>query len=311
MEFSAAPASKPVPLWREVVRFHADHWGAVAKTLLPPTLTADAIAIFLHHQIQIVYRHLVPENDYGVLLRSGVLGYQRLMLPVTLLNLLKQWSLWACYCFAAVGICVVVSNISRDQEADESAFATIREHPTRFLKASSLFFGMLVIAFLFMTIFIARITDFQQSAHLKVPAWESPLVGILAFALVSSVLVRWIFAVPLVSIHGLSFRKALKISDRITDYRALALWTLILESEVTGYYAWKLPWWAFSHLHAEATMFSYYATYGTAILLAAMSQAPLMIAVGLVMQRWEAGEIPMPNRPAEPVQYGRQQPMGP
>jgi len=301
MELSAAPASKPVPLWREVVRFHADHWGAVAKILLPPTLTADAIAIFLHNQIQIVYRHLVPGNDYEVLLRSGVLGYQRLMLPVTLLNLLKQWSLWVCYCFAAVGICVLISEIIRDQQAHESAFATIRENPIRFLKSSSLFFGILLIAFWAMTVIIMGITDIQLRAHLKVPAWESPLVGLIGIALVSAVLVRWVFAVPLVAVHGLSFGKALRVSDLITDYRAVALWTLILESEVTGYYGWKLPWWALGYLKVEPTMFSYYATYGTAILLAAMSQAPLMIAVGLVLTRWEAGDLSITNHSSEAI----------
>ena len=301
MGLSAAPETKPVPLWREAVRFYADHWVAVAKTLLPPTLTAYAIAIFIQNQTQALYQRLAPQNTPDFLLRSGAFGYARLMLPVTLLNLLKQWSLWVCYCFAAVGICAVVSKTIRDQDGNESAFATIRENPIRFLRASSLFFGMLVIAFLVMILIITRVTDFQVHAHLNVPIWESPLVGLLGIALVSAVLVRWIFAVPLVSVHAFSFRKALKVSDRMTDYRALALWALILESEVAGYCALTLPWWVLRYLNVEPTMFSYYATYATALLLAALSQGPLMIAVGLVLARWEAGDQSITNQSSEAI----------
>jgi len=299
MDLYAAPASKPAFLWGDAIRFFADHLGAVAKALLPPTLTAYAIAIFIQNQAQALYRHIAPHNTSDFLLRSGAFAYARLMMPVTLLGLLKQWSIWVCYCFAAVGICRLAANAIGRKDPDGRVFSVIREHPARFLKSSTLFFGMLLIAFLVMFFLIIRITDIQLQAHLHVPGWEGPVVGFIGIALVSAVLVRWIFAVPLVTLLGVSFRKALTLSDRITDYRALALWALILESEVMGYCALQLPGWVLGYLNVESTMFSYYATLGTALLLAAMSQAPLMIAVGLVMARWEAGDISMPDRPTE------------
>lgn len=302
MQLSAAPASKPASLWRETVNFFAEHWGAIASILLPPTLTAYAIAIFLQQQVRALARHLLPENTLANIHRLGTFGFERLMLPVTLLELLKQWSLSICYCFAAVGVCAFVARTSQNGNHDRlNAFAAIREHPTRFLNAATLFFGILIIGFVVMFIISNGLVNIAVRARLDVPSWGFMLTVFIIFAFVAAVLVRWIFAVPLATLRGLSFWNALKLSDRITDNRAFALWALVVESEVSGYYAWHLPWWALRRLIWEPTTFSYWATYGTALLLAAMSQAPLMIAVGLVMTSCEASDISVPNCPAKPV----------
>src|SRR3954469_6870482 len=98
------------------------------------------------------------------------------------------------------------------------------------------------------------------------------------------------FAVPLTTLQGLRFRRALAESDHMTDNRALALWLLILESEVAGYLTLMLPSWTLVYLNVPPTKFSYYAADAIALVLSAMSQAPLMIAVGLVLAHWTASK---------------------
>lgn len=287
MESSSAPTPKPLPLWREAVEFYAEHAAAVTQTLLPPTLLAYVIAIFLQDEIRNLYRHLVTENPTTFMQRSGVLAFQRLMIPVQLLTALKQWWLWACYCFALVGICALIENLSEEGGANGSAFASIREHPGRFLKCVSLSFGMLMIAYGAMLVIIIGIYDIQSRFAHTFPRWEDALVALIGVGSVSAVLVRWIFAVPLATLHGFSFGRAIALSDRMTDTRALALWALILESEVAGYFALQAPSWALFYLKIPPTTLIYYASYAASLLLSAMTQAPLMIAVGLVLANWK------------------------
>ena len=256
----------------------------MSQTLLPPTLLAYVVAIFLQNEITNLYRHLVTENPMELIQRIGALGFQRLMIPVQLLSIVKQWWLWACYCFALIGICTLIGNIY-EGKTDENVFTPIREHPGRFLKSVTLFFGMLVVAYGALVVIIIGITDIQLRFTSKFPGWESPLVAFVGIGLVSAVLVRWAFTVPLVTLLGLPFRRALAVSDRVTDHRTVALWVLIVESEVSGYLALNAPSWALSHLRVDPTMLSYYGSYAAALILSALTQAPLMVAVGLVLAK--------------------------
>jgi len=290
MELSDPSAPTAISLWKQAVHFYGEHSAGVAKTLLPPTVVAYMIAIFLQDQMHALYGRVVTENSALLMHRIGILGFERLMIPMQAVHLLKQWCLWTAYCFALIGICTLVADLKNQTTDNGSVFTPIREHPGRFLKSATLFFGMLVIAFGMMMMIIFGITDVQIQIGLAVPRWESPLVGFIAIALVSAVLVRWIFAVPLTTLQGLRFRRALAESDHMTDNRALALWLLILESEVAGYLTLMVPSWTLVYLNVPPTKFSYYAADAIALVLSAMSQAPLMIAVGLVLTHWTASK---------------------
>ena len=273
-------------LWRESINFYAKHFSGIIKTLLPATALAYAFATALDEQIQAVRRHVFTESAFSIIQRTGTLGFERLMIPIQLLTFLKQWLSWTCYCFALIGICELVRRSQQQDENDlQSVFFPIREKPFQFLKSGFLFFVLLVIAFFAMTVIIVGITDLQVRWRIALIQWENVLVGFIGIALVSAVLVRWTFVVPLMTIDGLSFRRAMTMSDRMTDDHALALWRLVLESEIAGYLILLVPGYVLYYLRVRPTVLTGYVREGAGLVLFALSQAPLMIGVGLLFAR--------------------------
>ena len=284
--------SEPRPasthLWRESVNFYAKHPTDIAKTVLPATVLAYASAIAIDEQIQTLRRHIFTESPFSIIQRTGMIGFERLMIPIQLLVFLKQWFSWTCYCFALIGICELVRRSQRhDENHLQSVFVPIREEPFRFLKSGFLSFLLLAIAFFAMMVIMIGITVLQMRPHIALIPWENVLVVFIGIALVSVVLVRWVFVVPLVTMDGLSFRRAMTMSDRMTDHHTLALWGLVLESEIAGYLTLVAPVYAVSYLRVKPTMVTGYISQGTGLLLFAMTQAPLMIGVALSFAKRE------------------------
>lgn len=211
-------------------------------------------------------------------------AYERLIFPAQSLTVLKQWLLWVCYCFGLIGICCLVAQRSgKNNETGENVFSAIRERPFRFLKSASLFFVVLIFAYLALCSIIAAIAILQMRTQIPFAPWEATCLSFVAAGLVSAVLVRWAFTVPVVVLNGLSFRRAMTVSDRLTDYRTIALWALLMESELTGYMALVGPSYVLFHLHVQPSAFTYYTGEAIAVLLSVMTQAPFMIAIGLVL----------------------------
>jgi len=157
--------------------------------------------------------------------RTGMIGFERLMIPIQLLVFLKQWFSWTCYCFALIGICELVRrSLRHDENHLQSVFVPIREEPYRCLKSGFLSFLLLAIAFFAIMVITIGITVLPMRQHIALIPWENVLVGFMGIALVSGVLVRWVFVIPLVTIDGLSFRRAMTLRDRMTDHHTLALW---------------------------------------------------------------------------------------
>lgn len=280
-EQSQAPAE--LPLWRESLAFYAAHATSIVKVLLPPIIIAYLLALTLEHQISLVRRGLFI-NRTSVLMTGGLWAYERASIPLQLLITLKQWFIWVCYCFALIGVCNLVRNLTAgEHESQENVFAAIRERPFRFLKAATLFFGMLVLAFAIVVLISTRMID--VALHFHWGPWSALLASYLSMGLVSAVIVRWAFAVPLAVLDDLPFGMAMRSSDRLTDNRTFPLWSLAMESEITGYLALIAPTYILFYLHVQRTAFIYYAELAVALFLSAMTQAPLMIGVGLVLAK--------------------------
>ncbi|MBV9435920.1 MAG: hypothetical protein JOZ44_07695 [Acidobacteria bacterium] len=104
---------------------------------------------------------------------------------------------------------------------------------------------------------------------------------------------RWAFTVPVAILKNVSFWSALKFSDRLSDYCSLQLWLLIIESEALGYLALIAPSYILFYLHVPETALTYYGREAAALFLYAIAQAPLMIAIGLVLAT-DLGEVQSP-----------------
>lgn len=193
------------PLWREAVSFYAEHSIEVIKTLLPATAIAYVVALFLQGQIQAASRQLVL-HLYSSMQPHGLLAYEELMLPLQALFALKQWFIWACYCFALIGICRLVELHAKggSVETSENIFAPIREHPFTFLKSVTLFFLILALGYAAMMIMVAGSMNIAGRFGVRKFSgpWITPIWVFVPLGFVSAVLVRWAFAVSLSSTRG-------------------------------------------------------------------------------------------------------------
>lgn len=295
VNYEQSQTAVEVPLWREAFAFYAAHPWTIIKVLLPPSVIAYLSALALEQQINVVRRAVFLGRD-SVLMSGGWWAYERASMPLQLLITLKQWFLWVCYCFALIGICKLVSSLTAaEPESEESVFAAIRERPFRFLKVATLFFLVLVLAFGLVMVIDFGMVELQFRAHFR---WNPYLGTLLSTLLVSAVIVRWAFAVPLAVLRGLPFGMAMRASDRLTDNRTFPLWSLVVESEVSGYIALIAPSWILYYLRAPQTQVTYYGNLAAAILLSAMTQAPLMIGLGLVLSKTQKDDIT--DRSSEP-----------
>jgi hypothetical protein len=282
----------PISIWRESLAFFAAHSTSVVKVLLPPTFIAYVAALVFQHQIGIV-RAATNVNSVSVLMSHGLWAYERIWMPMQALIILRQWFTWVCYSFALIGICSLVIDVAEGtQQFGASVFFAIRERPLRFLGSTTLFFGVLIMAYFAMTFLMTflmfGIDAVQRAGHIELPMpWETWIVVFVAIALVSAVIVRWAFAVPLSVLHGIPFGTAMKASDRLTDYRMLALWRLVMESEIMGYLALVVPSYLLFYMHVQRTPFTYYVGEAAAIFFSAITQAPLMVGIGLVLAKKE------------------------
>jgi hypothetical protein len=278
----------PISIWRESLAFFAAHSTSVVKVLFPPTFIAYVAALVFQHQIESV-RAATSVNSVSVLMSHGLWAYERIWMPMQALMILKHWFTWVCYSFALTGICSLVIDVPEGaRQFGASVFFPIRERPLRFLGSTTLFFGVLVMAHFAMTFLIFGIGAVQRAGHIELPMpWETWIVVFVAIALVSAVIVRWAFAVPLSVLHGLPFGTAMKASDRLTDYRMLAMWHLVMESEIMGYLALIVPSYLLFYMHVPRTPFTYYSGEAAAILFSAITQAPLMVGIGLVLAKKE------------------------
>ena len=133
-----------------------------------------------------------------------------------------------------------------------------------------------------MTFIGVKMIDLEPRAWSKWAVWFAQF---LPMALVSGVIVRWAFAVPLAVLQDLPFGVAMRASDGLSDNRTFPLWSLVMESEITGYIALIAPNYILFYLHLPQTVFTYYAALAAALFLSAMTQAPLMIGLGLVLAK--------------------------
>lgn len=282
VNYEQAQAPAEVPLWREAFAFCVANAGVIVKVLLPPSIIAYLSALAFEQQIATVRRDLLLGRG-SVLMTGGWWAYERLSMPLQLLITLKQWFLWVCYCFALIGICKLVSDLNNaEPKSGESVFAAIRDRPFRFLQVVTLFFVVLMLAFAVVMFINFGMVELQFRAHFR---WNPYLGALLPILLVSAVIVRWAFAVPLAVLRDLPFGVAMRASDRLTDNRTLPIWSLLIESEISGYLALIVPSWILFYLHAPQKQFTYYASLAASILLSAMTQAPLMIGLGLVLSK--------------------------
>lgn len=146
-----------------------------------------------------------------------------------------------------------------------------------------------MLAFTAMTFIMMGVDTFERASHIQLPMpWEIWVPVFLATALVAAVIARWAFAIPLTMLQDMSFAAAMRRSDQLSDYRTLAIWALILESEIAGYLALIAPAYIRFYMHIPPTAVTYYAEQAAALPLSAITQAPLMIAVGLVLANGDA-----------------------
>jgi hypothetical protein len=280
-------SEKNTHLLPRALELYRSHWREVSAALLPPSVIAYLLAWVLDQQIAEM-RKALPNNLFSLAQRRGFLGLETAILPVQAWFLLKQWLIWICYCFAAVGVCVLVKRYRSGMEAGSytSEFTIVREHPGYFLKSATLFFLMLILGFLCMMIIGAGLMDLQDQFKIAVFPNQSIVLGFLSFALLSAVMVRWVLAVPLATLQGVSFRKALRASDRLTDGISIQLWTCIMESEIAGYIAVRLPFWiaALALRGASLTKSQYYIVEIFSFFAFALAQAPLLISIGLILE---------------------------
>lgn len=294
MEYEQTRSTATAPIWSETVAFCRTHLSAVLKVLLPPIAVGYLSAVALQHQINLIQTRIMA-SFVPVMNGPGVIAYERLWLPMQLLFILKQWFLWICYCFALIGICKLVKDRTEEEHpAETSVFSTIRDRPVRFISSATWFFGVLILGYVGITFVISGIVIIQTRAHIpyRMP-WETWTVAFGTIALVSAVIVRWAFAVPLAVLNNLPFAAAMRWSDQLSNYRMLSLWALVMESEITGYLALIAPSYARVYLHLPATAFTYYSGEAVSILLTALTQAPLMVGIALVIARNVGESQPM------------------
>ena len=294
IEYGQSTTEESVSLWREAISFYAARPFAVIKVLLPPAVIAYLAALICQHEIELI-RARVIASGFRVFTWHDVGAYELLMLPMQLWLILKQWFLWICYCFAIIGICNFVRDYSVEEDRSSiGVFSTIRDRPVRFLSSATLFFGVLVLAFAGMMFILTGIVEIQQRAHIPYAGARENWVSTLgAIALISAVLVRWAFAVPVAVLKDLPFSAAMRLSDQLTNHRMLQLWALAMESEVAGYFALIAPSYVLFYLHLPLTPFNYYCGEAAAILLSAVSQTPLMLAIAIVLARHTPESEPM------------------
>ena len=308
MEYEQTNSSDRGSLWHESIAFYVSHAALVLKVLIPPLVIAYLGGLVIAVRIQALRSHIMS-GSFPVLLSQGKWAYTRLMLPITALSLFKQWFLWTCYCFALVGICNLVGDTVKCDEKsfrgpqqlpavanpnDMTVFSNIRERPFRFLSSATLFFGLLIVGFIAMLVLALGFNEIIERAHISIRSfWATILLTFYALALVSAVIVRWAFTVPVAILKNVSFWSALKFSDRLSDYCSLQLWLLIIESEALGYLALIAPSYILFYLHVPETALTYYGREAAALFLYAIAQAPLMIAIGLVLAT-DLGEVQSP-----------------
>ncbi|HWH56838.1 MAG TPA: hypothetical protein VN682_04350 [Terriglobales bacterium] len=294
-------SGKNIQLLRRALKLFHSHWREISRLLLPPSAFAYAFGWAADQQITQI-RKTFHENLLSLAQQKGFLGIETAALPLQAWFLLKQWLIWICYCFALVGVCVLVARM-KDLNASSygSEFSVIREHPANFLKSATLFFLVLAIAFVGMIMIVTGTTELQLQFKIPFFIYESPVVWILSMALISAVIVRWILAVPIATLIGLPFRKALRLSDQLTDGVSIPLWICVMESEIVGYIAAILPFWlaAIVLSGASLTKPEYYIIEVFSFISFALSQAPLMISIGLILEEKRIAISPNTSLAAE------------
>jgi hypothetical protein len=99
-------------------------------------------------------------------------------------------------------------------------------------------------------------------------------------AMITPVLVRFAFTVPLAVIDELPVIAALKRSDRLSDWRIMGLTRLVLESEALGFLASYFAYWI---VGSSGWRGGPGLPFYLAIALAGFAQAPMLIGMAVLL----------------------------
>jgi len=221
---------RPPSIFHEAYRFHREHFALVLKLMAGPVAIAVAATWF-------------ERETAGAILRSLPRGeplafYNKALFEVSALNWFRYLIQWLCYCFAFVALCCAVKRLREGEEPRPADCNNIvRERTGRFLFSALALLAIVGLGFAAAMMLFFAVTQVQARHHITLTRNQLMWLGLFFFVLVTPVVVRFAFTVPLAVMEDLPVRAALKRSDRLSDWRIMALTRLVIESEVAGFLA--------------------------------------------------------------------------
>jgi len=264
---------RPPSIFREAYGFYGEHFGLVMKLMAGPAVISVAVA-WLQHEITFAIMRSLPRG-------LPLLYYNKALFEMSALNQFRYLVHWLCYCFAFVAICVAVQKLHAGEEPRPAdCNNVVRERPTRFLVSSVVLLLIVSLGVGTMILLYFPLSQVQRHFHITLGGNETIWIGFLLVALVTPVLVRLAFTVPLAVTEDLPIRAALKRSDRLSDWRILALTRLVIESEVAGFVAAYFAYWIVGIAGWQGGPgLPFY----LAIALAGFAQAPMLIGMAVLL----------------------------
>jgi len=273
---------RPPSIVREAYGCYRNHFALVVKLMAGPVAIAVGVAWVVRETIISIMPYLPPLDQFG----GG--RYAGQVFELEVLTDFKYVVQWLCYCFAFVAICYAVHKV-RDGEQPGVADCNnvVRERPGRFL-ASALVLSLIVWLGIILTSVLALpLFSLQHRLHIAWGRKETIWVTYALLVLVTPVIVRFAFTVPVAVMEDLPVIAALKRADRLSDWRILPLTRLVIESEVAGFVAVYFVYWI---VGVSGWRGGPGLPFYLSIALAGFAQAPMLI--GMAMLLCQAKEDP-------------------